>query len=90
METQSLYHLKQLFNNVKNDCKYLGLIPQTTADKIEQKISQSKDHFHSICLALNYSYVLMFNSDYLLLSIINTNTNKIKTLLYLKDELDLI
>lgn len=90
MKTQNLYYLKQLFNDVKTDYKCLKFIPETIADKLQTKISQNKNHWHSVCLALHFSYVLMFDDDYLILSIINNNTNKVKTLLYLKDELNLL
>ena len=90
MKTQNLYYLKQLFNNVKTDYKYLKFIPETIVDKLQTKISQNKNHWHSVCLALHFSYVLMFDDDYLILSIINNNTNKVKTLLYLKDDLNLL
>ena len=90
MKTQSFYHLKQLFNNVKKDYTYLQLIPQTTANKVEHEISKSTNHFHSICLALKYSYVLMFDDNYLLVSVINHNSNRITTLLYLKDDLNIL
>ena len=72
MKTQNLYYLKQLFNDVKTDYKCLKFIPETIADKLQTKISQNKNHWHSVCLALHFSYVLMFDDDYLILSIINT------------------
>ena len=90
METQSLYYLKQLFNDVKTDYKCLKFIPETIADKLQTKIFQNKNHWHSICLTVHFSYVLMFDDNYLILSIINNNTNKVKTLLYLKDALNLL
>lgn len=90
MKTQNLYYLKQLFNDVKTDYKYLKIISEPIADKVETKISQNKYHWHSICSALHFSYVLMFDNNYLILKIINNNTNKIKTLLYFKDDWNLL